>query len=129
VGRGTDWPFEVVGHPQSIDTFQFIPRPNAGNKFPVHSRWVCKGLDFRSVSIEELEKSNTLNINWIIEFYRAFPNKPAFFRQDKFMDLLAGTDRFRMQIMEGCSESEIRASWAKDLEAFKALRQPYLLYN
>ena len=31
VGRGTNWPFEVVGHPDfPCDTFNFVPRPKIG---------------------------------------------------------------------------------------------------
>jgi uncharacterized protein YbbC (DUF1343 family) len=41
---------------------------------------------------------------------------------------LAGTKKLQQQIMAGTSEADIRASWQKDLEAFKAMRKPYLLY-
>ncbi len=130
LGRGTDFPFEVVGHPDfGVDSFQFIPMPNLGNKAPLHDHWVCKGWDFRPISEDSLRRRDQLNISWLLDYYKAFPNKPVFFRKDNFMDLLAGTDAFRKQILEGKSEAEIRATWAEGLEAYKAMRKKYLLYE
>jgi uncharacterized protein YbbC (DUF1343 family) len=130
LGRGTDFPFEVVGHPDfGLDSFQFIPRPNTGNKAPMHDHWVCKGWDFRRISEDSLRNRDQLNISWLLDFYKAFPNKPVFFRKDNFMDLLAGTDTFRKQILAGTPETEIRASWADGLEAYKKMRKRYLLYD
>ncbi len=129
VGRGTDWPFEVVGHPDySCEDFNFVPRPNASNKNPLHNGWLCGGWDFSKIPVDSLRKSPQLNLGWFIQFYQQFPNKANFFREDRFMDLLAGNNSFRQQIIDGKSESEIRASWAPDLLAYKAIRQRYLLY-
>ncbi|MBL7828916.1 MAG: DUF1343 domain-containing protein [Saprospiraceae bacterium] len=129
VGRGTDWPFEVVGHPDfGCNSFTFIPQRNAGNKNPLHENWVCKGWDFRQVSLDSLYQSSTIRLDWLLDFYEKFPNKPVFFRTDKYLDLLAGTDQLRKQISDGCSEAEIRYTWANDLLAFKAIRSNYLLY-
>ena len=129
VGRGTDWPFEVVGHPDfPCDSFYFIPRPNASNKYPVHSGWLCGGWDFSRLSIDALQEAKQINLQWLLRFYQEFPNKPAFFREDHFFDLLAGTRNLRLQIESGKTEAEIRASWAEDLAAYCAIRQKYLLY-
>lgn len=130
VGRGTDWPFEVVGHPDyASDSFSFVPRPNAGNTYPAHAGLVCKGWDFRNISVDSLRNCEELNISWLIDYYQSFPNKPVFFRSDHFMDLLAGTDQFRRQVIAGKTEAEIRETWQTDLSAFKAIRQRYLLYE
>jgi uncharacterized protein YbbC (DUF1343 family) len=129
VGRGTDWPFEVVGHPDfSCDSFNFVPRPNAGNKNPLHAGWLCGGWDFSKISVDTLRASKQLNISWLLQFYNQFPDKTAFFREDHFFDLLAGTRNLQQQIIQGKTEAEIRASWAEDLDAFRSIRQKYLLY-
>jgi uncharacterized protein YbbC (DUF1343 family) len=129
VGRGTDWPFEVLGHPEfPCDSFNFVPRPNAGNKNPAHAGWLCGGWDFRKISVDSLRAGKRLNLSWLLEFYRQFPNKPAFFREDNFFDLLAGTKSLRQQIEEGKTEEDIRASWQEDLNLYRAIRQRYLLY-
>lgn len=130
VGRGTDWPFEVVGHPDfPADSFYFIPKPNPGNKYPLHQDQVCKGMDFRNISVDSLRHARQLNLSWFLNYYRDFPDKPAFFRADNFIDLLAGSDKLRHQMEAGATEAEIRASWAEDLAAFKAIRRQYLLYD
>ena len=129
VGRGTEWPFEVVGHPDfPCDSFYFVPRPNVGNKNPLHSGWLCGGWDFSKLSVDSLRKEDQLNISWLLEFYAKFPDKSAFFRKDNFIDLLSGTRTLKHQIMEGKTEAEIRATWAEDLDAYRKIRARYLLY-
>ena len=61
--------------------------------------------------------------------YKSYPNKEKFFSSPNFFDKLAGTTELRKQIIEGVSEEEIRASWQKDLEAYKVIRKKYLLYT
>ena len=46
-----------------------------------------------------------------------------------WIDQLSGTDELRKQIEAGLSEEEIKATWQKDLEAFKKIRAKYLIYN
>ena len=46
-----------------------------------------------------------------------------------FFDKLAGNSTLRKQKIGGQSEGKIRETWAKDLDAFKLLRNKYLLYQ
>lgn len=129
VGRGTDCPFEVVGHPDfPCDSFYFVPRPNKSNKYPLHSGWLCGGWDLSNLSEQQLRQTGALNIGFLLQFYQAFPNKDRFFRDDRFFDLIAGNSLLKQQIIEGKTEEEIRASWEEDLNLYKALRKRYLLY-
>jgi uncharacterized protein YbbC (DUF1343 family) len=43
--------------------------------------------------------------------------------------MLAGNAELQEQIKNGCSEEEIRASWADELAAYKIMRAKYLLYE
>lgn len=129
VGRGTSTPFQLIGHPEfDCDTFWFVPRPNAGAKSPVHQGWVCKGFDFRAIPLDTLRARKSLDIATLLSFYQRFSNKQQFFLRNGFFDLLAGTDRLRLQLEDGCNEAEIRSSWAADLQAFKDIRRKYLIY-
>jgi len=129
VGRGTDWPFQVVGHPEFVsDSFWFVPRPNEGSRYPPQEGWICKGWDFKNVSLDSLRVQKQLNLSWLLDFYRQIPNKLTFFRTDGYFELLAGTSSLRRQMEEGKTEAEIRATWRADLEAFKEIRRKYLLY-
>ncbi len=129
VGRGTDWPFEVLGHPDfPCDSFSFLPRPNRSNKNPIHSGWLCGGWDLRNIPLDSLRAVKQLNITRLIEYYQRFPKKDAFFRSGNFFDLLAGNRILRQQLIDGKTEAEIRASWSEDLEAYKTIRKKYLIY-
>lgn len=130
VGRGTDYPFEMVGHPGfEPDSFSFIPCPNEGNKSPLYQGLECKGMDFRMVPFDRLFMDSCIHLDWLLKFYQEFPDKQAFFREDNFFDLLAGNGTLRRQIESGVPEAEIRKSWEQDLKAFLEIRKCYLLYK
>ena len=46
-----------------------------------------------------------------------------------FFEKLIGDENIRGMIEKGMSAEEIKATWADDVEAFKAQRKPYLLYE
>jgi uncharacterized protein YbbC (DUF1343 family) len=72
------------------------------------------------------ERPSRINLSWLLEAYRACPDKENFFIP--YFENLAGTDKLRQQIIQGLSEDEIRDSWQQDLEAFMKIRRKYLLY-
>ena len=82
-----------------------MPKSRKGSKYPKHENLKCFGTDLR------FQKSylNSLNLDWLIEAYKKFNNKEEFF--NSFFDKLAGTDKLRLQIIEGKSSKEIKASW------------------
>lgn len=129
VGRGTDFPFQVVGHPEyPVGDFGFVPKPNAGNKKPLFSERKCHGMDFRDIPLDSLYARKQIDLQPLLTFYRAFSDKDHFFLENRFFNLLAGNSKLMSQIRSGCSEAEIRQSWRSDLDAFKEIRGRYLLY-
>jgi len=129
LGRGTNWPFQVFGHPDLMSgEFRFTPRPNAASKYPPQDGRSCRGFDLRYLSVDSLRHARTLNLEWLLDAYRDFPDKGKFFLKNNFFDLLAGTRQLRFQIEDGCNEAEIRATWAYDLQQYNLLRSKYLLY-
>lgn len=129
VGRGTDWPFQMVGEPTfPNESFWFVPRPNAASRYPPHEGYICKGYDLRAIPSDTLLAQKQLNLKYLLDFYTQLPNKESFFLKNGFFELLAGTSSLRKQIEEGKTETEIRATWQVDLEAFKEIRRKYLLY-
>lgn len=95
---------------------------------------VCYGLDLRNYDTEKLRQTKKVNLQWMMELYKAFPNKAKFFdfSQSKEMgniDKLAGTTQFKEQIVAGVSEEEIRKSWEPGLSEYKKMRKKYLLYR
>jgi uncharacterized protein YbbC (DUF1343 family) len=127
VGRGTSLPFQIIGFPGLLpcDT-TFCPQEIPGViKDPPYENVECNGIDLRHAS-GSLIASKKIRLQWIIDMYLAYPDKDNFFIP--FFDKLAGTDSLRKQIRAGLSEDEIRESWQEDLNAYRELREKYMLY-
>jgi uncharacterized protein YbbC (DUF1343 family) len=135
-GRGTLFPFTVLGNPdlKSKYKFAFTPKSIPGmSETPLFQDVECYGLDLRNYDTRKLIKSKQVNLNWLLEMYKAYPNKDRFFdfKQSKQMgnfDKLAGTTSLKEQIIAGKTEKEIRESWEPALTQFKNMRKLYLLY-
>jgi len=124
VGRGTQWPFQIVGHPDlKAMPFQFTPVSIPGMaKNPPHENKVCYGLDLRNIDFDR-----KLTLQFLMEMYNAFPAKLKFFNDSNF-DTHMGTSKLREQIMSGMTEDDIRKTWQDDLAKYRELRKKYLLY-
>lgn len=135
-GRGTYFPFTVLGNPLLKDkyNFSFTPVGIPGmSETPLHMNQACYGLDLRKYDLNELRKEKKINLRWMIDLYKAYPYKQKFFdfTQSKQMgniDKLSGTTQFKEQIAAGVSEDEIRKSWEPGLGNYKKMRNKYLLY-
>jgi uncharacterized protein YbbC (DUF1343 family) len=135
-GRGTHIPFTVLGSPalKGIYPFSFTPVSLPGmSETPLHQDEVCYGLDLRTYNLTALRKSGKINIKWMMDLYKNYPQKEKFFdrsqsKQMGSIDGLAGTNLFREQIIAGKSEEEIRKSWEPGLSEYKKMRVKYLLY-
>lgn len=127
VARGTDFPFEAIGHPDyNVAPFRFTPHSVEGAKYPPFKDVQCRGYDLRQISIESLEADARINLKWLIDSYNYFLSKPDFFQS--FVDKLAGPE-LRKQIEKGMTEAEIRQSWQDGLRDFQQIRKKYLLYE
>jgi len=126
VGRGTDWPFQIIGYPDPVfGDFEFIPGEKSGMTKHVEGKGMKNyGLDLRSLDAD----SQKFTLKYILDFYHKMPDKSKFFAQAEFFDKLAGTDELRKQIIAGESEEQIRSSWKEDLDTYKKMRSKYLLY-
>jgi len=131
VGRGTPWPFEVIGHPDfSLGSFLFTPKPGPGAAQPFLQDQACLGTSFQGMTVEELRDQEQLMLGPLIAYHEFISRQlgQKFFLENGFFDRLAGTDLLRLQLEAGYSEDDIRASWKADLDAFRKRRHPYLLY-
>ncbi len=129
LGRGTDKPFQVYGHPdfpESYFPYVFTPQSLPAAPNPPHLNAVCRGIDLSNIDIRQLMIKDQINLDFIINAYNHFPDKDAFF--NSFFERLAGTSKLRQQIIDGLTAEEIRESWQQDLDSFRTIRAKYLLY-
>ena len=135
-GRGTYFPFTVLGSPElkGLYSFSYTPTGIKGMaETPLFMDQVCYGIDLRNYDVNQLRKTRQINMKWIMELYKAHPHKEKFFdsrlsNQMGTIEKLIGSGEFRQQIIDGKSEKEIRASWEPGLSQYKEMRKKYLLY-
>lgn len=137
-GRGTDKPFQVFGAPSlPKNLYSFTPNPTEGAKHSKHYGEVCYGWNLSGTPSEVLKKTDhQIQLKWLMEAYRLFPDKDSFFivpksgdMEHSFFDKLAGNNELWQQIKNGISEKDIRASWEPALSNYKKIRKKYLLYK
>jgi uncharacterized protein YbbC (DUF1343 family) len=128
VGRGTDYPFRLIGHPQvkTGDT-TFTPRSIPGkSEKPKFLGETCRGWKLTGQSPDGSSLLDSLDLTWLIRLYHETGQGKGFFTSS--FDLLAGTDQLRNQILKGATEQEIRHSWQPALQTFTKTREKYVLY-
>ncbi len=122
IGRGTQFPFQVYGHPGFSDSsFSFTPVAIPGmDQNPKHKDQVCGGQDLREISPPQF------TLRYLLQAFSDFEDKQAFFKN--YFHLLAGNETLMEQIQSGMTEDQIRASWEEDLADYRQSRKSYLLY-
>jgi uncharacterized protein YbbC (DUF1343 family) len=128
IGRGTDYPFQVYGHPQFPDTlFSFKPVSKPGiSVHPKHKNKICYGYNLRGFDTQVIFNQKCLLLEWIQEAYVMYGKKDEFFTP--YFELLVGNDTLQKQITNGLSAKEIKRSWENDIQSFLLIREKYLLY-
>ena len=124
IGRGTEYQFQVIGSPYlggDLYNYEFTPQSKIGAKFPVHEGVICKGLN-----LQDHPHLDYIELKWLIDAYQNTSDKTVFF--NPFFTKLAGQELLQEKIENGWTAQQIRTSWKKDLEKYKRLRAPYLLY-
>ena len=125
VGRGTDFPLQVLGYPNNqCGDFTFTPKSMPGKaSSPKYENIICYGVDLRNVS-----STNYVNLEYLIKFYKLLSGLGEKFFEATF-DIHAGNKLLRKQIESGLSEKEIRESWQDGIASYKLKRKKYLIYE
>ncbi len=128
VGRGTDAPFQLIGHPKLSDGYvDFTPKSMPGAKHPKFEGVKCKGYDARDNGIDYIVEKRGIGLPCLIKAYANLTEKDGYFKPS--FNLLAGNSELKEQIKFRIHADEIRDSWAEDLKKFKEIRKKYLLYG
>ncbi|MEP6468059.1 MAG: DUF1343 domain-containing protein [Parafilimonas sp.] len=129
-GRGTTEPFQIFGAPslpKNMTAFTPVSKPGATD--PKYLNQTCYGWNVSDIIADDKK----LNLQYLIDAYKLFPDKNNFFitpkSGDYFFNKLAGNSILIQQLKDGKTEAEIRASWQPALNQFKQIRKKYLLYD
>lgn len=145
-GRGTTRPFEIIGAPW-IDGERLADTLNARNlpgvwfrpvffepTFHKHARQTCGGCQIHVTRRETFCPYRT-GVEMLVEFHREAPDRPIwrdppyeYERVKPPIDILYGSDRLRQAVDADTNADRIAASWAREEEAFRNLRERFLLY-
>lgn len=125
IGRGTVYPFQVIGFPEKdLGPFSFTPVSIEGvSKNPPQLNKLCYGLDLRSI-----EPAPRFTLSYFLTFFQKIGDEQLFWNSRRWISLLMGQDDFYLQVNQGLTENEIRATWAPGLERYRKMRKQYLLY-
>lgn len=126
LGRGTDMPFEVYGHPEMDDRdFSFTPKSIDGSKNPPQLNKQCYGRDLRGLDDDSII-ARGVDLSYLIDAYKDLGIGDRFFTP--FFEKLIGRGDIRGMIKAGMNAEEIKATWSGDVEKFRRQRAPYLIY-
>jgi uncharacterized protein YbbC (DUF1343 family) len=146
-GRGTTRPFELIGAPW-IDGERLAEAMNARGlpgahfravyfepTFQKHAKQTCGGCQVHVLDRQRFRPVRTA-VELVAEFRRQAPDRfawrepPYEYEHDKEpIDILFGSDRLRKTIDGGDQVGALVASWKAEEEAFRRIREKYLLYD
>ncbi|MCR9171756.1 MAG: DUF1343 domain-containing protein [bacterium] len=127
VGRGTPYPFEHYGHPSFPDSlgYSFTPEPDFGAKDPKHNGELCYGV---KPDPKKYVKMNELDLSFLLDAYEKMNRDLFRGKKTRMFFLLYGRGDILNLLEQGKSEAEIRQTWQAQLNAYKKMREKYLLY-
>jgi uncharacterized protein YbbC (DUF1343 family) len=146
-GRGTTHPFEFFGAPW-LEPFKLAEKLNAVGlpgvrfrphyflpKFQKHSGKVCGGVELHVTNrwafepyrtglwcVKIARDANPEKFDWRRETYEFVSDRLA-------IDLLAGSDRYRLLVEKGGNVDDWVAEWEEPLRDFASTREEFLLYR
>ncbi|MFB6341970.1 exo-beta-N-acetylmuramidase NamZ domain-containing protein [Saccharicrinis sp. FJH62] len=124
VGRGTSFPFQVIGYPDSTyGSFTFTPESIKGMALnPKHKDELCYGIDLRNID------PPNFTLQYFFDYLKITKDTAAYFERPEWIEMLMGDPDFIEKVEAGQTESQITESWQTDLNAYLLMRKKYLLY-
>ena len=126
IGRGTTFPFQVIGYPDSkLGDFSFTPQSLRGFEMnPIQKDKLCYGMDLR-----DLKEIPRFTLKYFIDWYGKFNQTKDFLTRERWFNQLIGNDLVIKLIQSGKNEKEISESWQEELAKYRKIRSKYLIYR
>ena len=131
VGRGTDKPFQIYGHPELTNlTYRFRPQSGPGAKRPTQQDNWCFGEDLSQLPLDSLYRKH-IDLTYLVNTYLTLSAKNQTEKRvlTSFFEKLIGSKKIRAMLDEGLDAKTIAETWKDDVKRFKEQRKPYLLYK
>ncbi|NBB89492.1 MAG: DUF1343 domain-containing protein [Bacteroidetes bacterium] len=129
IGRGTNQPFELVAHPKwKKHPFQITPLPGPGATAPKHQGKTCYGKNLNSIPLDSLLARSNIDWSHLLDAHREFEKVEDWVDRPEFMNLLMGTDQWKMMFKTNGLQKWIK-SYESELQSFLSLRERYLIYD
>jgi uncharacterized protein YbbC (DUF1343 family) len=129
VGRGTEHPFQMLGHPQlSISAQPISVTPISMPTSAPYPKW--ENTPLQAILIEQYQPDLAgFDISLLVSIFAlADEQQIELITAPDFFDQLAGTTTLRTDLQAGKTVSEIIEQWRQPLAHYRQLRLPYLLY-
>jgi len=136
IGRGTDTPFQMMGAPwmkgleladylngRAIPGVRFMARRFTPSEAPYKGQ-ECSGVEVELLNRDELDTSR-LGLELLAALLKFHPDK---FTLDRKIMLLLGSDKAAELLKAGKTGAEVEEALAGETEAFRKVREKYLLY-
>ena len=80
-----------------------------------------------TLNLRDYDIRDGIDLGPLMAMYRRVP-KGKFFLNNNFFEKLVGSGALRRQLEAGRSEAEIKVTWQPGLDAFRRIREKYLIY-
>jgi len=130
VGRGTPWPFQVLGYPnESMGTFSFKPNAISGSWSELnHAGQSLFGQNIAE-EIDSITIKPGIDLSYLLNWNKLFDNQQlTLITRPSFMDKLSGNIEFKNMVNRNMSAEKIKSSWDIGLIEYQQIRKKYLLY-
>ncbi len=144
VGRGTPSPFKLLGAPWAdgarlaadlngralagvrFEPATFTPRPIPG----MDTNPKLNGQRLHGIRLQVTDRAAFMPVETGIHILEAFYRMAAgaLVSRPSWLNRLSGTERLAEMLLEGKAPDAIIQAWESEVAAFRALREPYLLY-
>jgi len=131
VGRGTPWPFQVLGYPnKSMGSFSFKPKLISGSWSELN--YAGEKLFGQNIAeeINSVSLKPGIDLSYLLNWKQQFnAQKLTLITRPDFMDKLSGSIDFKNMINRNNSAKKIKSSWKLGLKEYQQIRKKYLLYS
>ncbi len=128
-GRGTDFPFQIYGHPEySPKDFSYTPRAIPSKSMdPKFKDVLCYGKDLSKINETEIIAWKKINWEYLQDAYDS-TKVDEFFNRVKFFNLLEGDNQI-IPAIQNKTILDLEKVWEEEVKSYLKILEKYKLYD